>query len=268
MLVPILMGIVGISIQSIGYVLQKIGIIHYKSLKQFVRDDKFNIWLLGTAIAFLGASLFFLALPLSSISIIQPIIGIGPAVVAIFGFFILKSNLHKYELIGIFLTVLGIFFLSYELNPNVSYLNINEFDFFLISVIIISIIISISNILYRFNFFDLGIEEGIISGVFGGFSSIFGKIGVFYLLESFTIHWALIALLFTQLISFILFQKGLHSGKMEKVVSVFTAMAILLPIAIGILFFGEILNVINILGIFIILIGSVMLAKQYTSLIA
>ncbi|MFV2016565.1 MAG: hypothetical protein ACC656_14135, partial [Candidatus Heimdallarchaeota archaeon] len=168
----------------------------------------------------------------------------------------------------IIFTVTGILLLSYELNTEVSFLNIGEVEFFMISIVVISISITMSNMLCRFNIFDRGIEEGIISGVFGGFSSIFGKIGIFYLFNNFSIHWTLIALIVTQLISFILFQKGLHSGKMVKVVSIFTSMAILLPIIMGLLFFGETLNIINIFGISIILIGSILLTKQYTSLIA
>jgi drug/metabolite transporter (DMT)-like permease len=265
-IIPLLIGIIGISVQSIGFTLQKIGLSKYSTVKQFIHSDKFSLWILGTVFAFLGALTFFLALTYSSLSTIQPIIGIGPAVVTIFGFVILKTKLHKNEAIGIGLTVVGIFFLSFELNPTVSYLNINEVDFLMIAIIIIASFVTVTNILYRLKYYDVGIEEGLISGVFGGFSSIFGKIGIEKLLNQ-EIHWALLVLLFTQIISFLFFQKGLQRGKMEKVVSVFTGMAILLPILIGLLFFGETLNVVNIIGVIIIISGAFLLAKKYSTLI-
>ena len=267
MLIPISMAITGVSIQSVGYVLQKIGLEEYSSIKEFYNTSKFRIWILGFLLAFSGSLLFFLALPLSSISVIQPIIGIGPAIVTVFGYFVLKTNLHRNEIIGICLTIIGIFFISYGLESHVSHLNIDEIRFLYLTITIISIIIIFSSFLYRFQLYDLGVEEGILSGVFGAFSSIFGKIG-FEKLLNFELHWAIFALVITQTISFLLFQKGINEGKMEKVVSIFTSTAILFPILIGIIFFGEVLNIVNIFGILIILLGVILLTKQYSSLIA
>lgn len=266
MLFPIVLGIFGISVQAIGFMLQKSGLTEFVGIKKFIFSEKFKYWLLGTFFAFSGAIMFFLALAMSSISTIQPIIGIGPAVVTIFGFFIFNTKLHRNELLGIVFTVLGIFFLSFDLHPAVSILHANEFDFLMISIAIMALAITISNILYRLNYYDVGIEEGLISGVFGGFSSIFAKLGIPTLLE-FNFHWAIFALIITQGISFVLFQKGLKLGKMAKVVSVFTGMAILLPIVIGLLFFGESINTVNIVGIITIIFGSFLLAKKYSSLI-
>lgn len=263
---PIILAIIGVSTQSLGYVLQKVGIVEFNNFKQFLSNKKFYIWLIGTLCTVIGTILFFSALPLSNISTIQPIIGIGPAIVAILSYFIFKSNLHKNEKIGIGFTVFGIIFLSIDTNALASELVIKEVDFFFISVLIIFIIFLISVVLMKIRLLDIGLEEGIIAGLFGGFSSIYAKIGFFYLFNL-QIHWSLFVLINTQAVSFILLQKGLHSGKVEKVTSVFTGMSILVPLMIGIVFFGEKIGIFTIIGILIIILGSIMLTRVYSDVI-
>ena len=267
MIVPILLAISGVTTQSIGYVLQKIGMTEFKSLKQFTSQKNFPKWLIGTVMTFIGATVFLLTTPLSNISVIQPIVGIGPAIVAIFGYFVLKTHLDKMEAMGIILTIIGIIFLSINLSSKPSTLEIEELEFFYITVILFALIFFLTLVLMQLNMFDLGIEEGIIAGLFGGFSTIYAKLGFGYL-YSLNLHWTLFVLINTQTIAFILFQRALvGKGKVAKVVSVYTGMSILAPVLLGIFFFGESLSSINILGILFILIGSLVLTKQYSELI-
>ena len=61
-------------------------------------------------------------------------------------------------------------------------------------------------------------------------------------------------------------QKALRHGRMDKIKTIFTNINIILPVAFGILFLNEMVNIVNALGILLIFIGVILLAKNYTEI--
>src|SRR3990172_3998165 len=86
--IPVLLGLLGVLVLQIGIVIQKSGVhtfysVNYPILSKagfskFIIDRSTVNWVTGTAITFLGAILGYFAISISAISLIQPLIALGP----------------------------------------------------------------------------------------------------------------------------------------------------------------------------------------------
>ena len=113
---------------------------------------------------------------------------------------------------------------------------------------------------------DAGLMEGIIAGVTAGMASIYAKIGLNYFLNVHILHWTLLAFIIMQATAFYALQKALHHGRMDKIITIFTSISILLPVGFGVMFLAEMINVLNIFGMILILTGVILLAKNYSEI--
>ena len=268
----IIIALIGITLLQFGYVFQKLGVHTFGNIKNLtesillIKNKYFQRWLLGTLLTTLGTIIFFIALAFGSLSVLQPLQGIGPAILIVINYLFVKNViLHKVELFGILLSCIGIIIISFHTSSTESIL-FNESYLIFNSTFILIVCSIIGFLLEKLNKFDLGLFEGFMAGIFAGFSSIFAKIGLSFLLK-FQFHWTIVFLLISQIVAFVLLQKGLHFGKVEKVVTLFTTFGIIIPVLFGIFIFGEILDVYIILGVATILLSAYLLAKNYGQLL-
>ena len=262
----VLLAIIGVVIMSFGYLFQKIGLKEFQGIRSFYKNKYGFIWMTGTFLTFGGSLLFFIALGFGDITIIQPITGLSPAIVTVLGVVVFNTVLHRNEVLGIILSVVGIIFVSYRVTGQVQSLFISEL---ILNYFSIGASISILLLVLALNWLpssDTGLIEGILAGITTGLSSIYAKIGLNYLIDSGIFHWSILAFIVLQTAAFISLQRALSHGRMDKIVTIFTSISILLPVGFGIIFLAEMINFLNILGMIMILIGVILLAKNYSEI--
>ncbi len=251
---------------SFGYLFQKIGLKESLYLKFIFKTRYGMIWSLGTTFTFFGSLLFFIALAYGDLTVIQPITGLSPAIVTILGLLVFKTTLHKNEIYGIIISILGIFFISYKGNPaGPQYILSDEVLFYfsiITSVILIVLVFSLTYI----HSLDAGLIEGVLAGLTAGFASIYAKIGLNILINQHFIHWTLLGFFLMQSAAFVSLQKALRHGRMDKIITIFTNISIIIPVGFGIIFLNEMVNVVNIFGMLLILGGVILLAKNYSKM--
>ena len=266
MIFSILIAIAGVTIMSFGYLFQKIGLKDFTTLKAMYKNKNGLIWLVGTALTFLGSFLFFFALGFGDLTIIQPITGLSPAIVTILSLVVFGTTLHKNELIGIATSIIGIVFVSYRTTSaeTIFYLSPIVLDYFSVitSMILLLLIIALNYV----HSLDAGLIEGVLAGLTAGMASIYVKIGLNYFLDQHIVHWTLLGFILMQSAAFISLQRALRHGRMDKIITIFTNINIILPVGFGILFLNEMVNVPNIIGMLLILLSVILLAKNYSEI--
>lgn len=266
MIFDILVAVTGVTIMSFGYLFQKIGLSTETINLAMLKTKHGLIWLMGTGMTFLGSLLFFVALGSGDLTVIQPITGLSPAIVTVLTVVVFKTSIHKNELYGIGASVLGIIFISYRTGSiqttfSLSAEVLNNFSI-VTSIILIILVISLNYI----HSLDTGLLEGVLAGLTAGLASIYVKIGLNFFLNQHILHWTLLGFLFMQTAAFISLQRALRHGRMDKIVTIFTNINIFLPVGFGLLLLDEMVNPINVIGMVLILIGVVLLAKNYSEI--
>ncbi|MFW9930209.1 MAG: DMT family transporter [Candidatus Thorarchaeota archaeon] len=267
MSLPILLiALTGIISLQLGYTIQKLGVhtIFEKATTSRRNNKHFWYWLLGTVITFIASGFVFYALSEGEISIIQPLTGIGPIILALIVTYYLDEDLRVIEWIAICISTLGVIILSYvsATSPSRQEIVINELDLFLLtSFIMVTVLIS-AFILIKKKFIKVGIVEGLSAGLIGGLPSLFAKLAIPHLFQFDFFHWSIIMLVLAQFITFILLQHGFHISKAALVASLFTATSILLPVGLAQIFFNESLSILQIIGISLIIVGGVLMSRK------
>ena len=262
--IPILVAVIGVTIISFGYLFQKIGLKEFTGFATFYKNRYGIIWMGGTGLTFLGSLLFFISLGYGDITVIQPITGLSPAIVTILGVIVFRTSVHRNEVIGIICSIAGIFFVSFrsmgqDLSPLLSESFLANFTYIASFGIIILVIV--------LNFIptlDTGLVEGILGGITASLASIYAKVGLTIFITTNTLHWTLLAFMIMQTTAFISLQKALKHGRMDKIITIFTNVSILIPVGFGILFLAEMINPVNVFGMLLILGGVILLAKNYS----
>lgn len=263
-----LVALISVILLQFGFIFQKSGLIELKtfdirtSKRALLFTKAFTIWVIGSLLTIIGALAFFYALTLGNLSQLQPLQGLGPLIIGLLSYFILKDKLLSYEWVGIFLSVIGLLFLTALSQTSINQATIDEALILIISVIILFMAYAFGFFIKKLNILGIGIFEGFMAGILAGFASVFAKIGLPSLIDSFNIHWAIFALIFSQITAFVLLQKGFSLGNVAKVASIFTITSILNPVFFGIVFFSEPFNIELGIGIVLILLGGILLSGK------
>ena len=215
-----------------------------------------------------SATIIFIAISIGQISIIQPLTGFGPVITAILVTFYFKEKLLPLEWFAILISSFGVILLSIaSISVGNSERLLNENDFLIISLFLISIILIFGWFLKKTNYLKPGFIEGIVSGLVGGFPSLFAKLAISNVLSGNIFHWSVIALLGTQAVAFLFLQKGLHlTENIAIVVNLFTATSILLPVVLAIVFYNEKITLLQLIGIILLIIADMFLGTRIAEL--
>jgi drug/metabolite transporter (DMT)-like permease len=227
--------------------------LHFKFLTKYIGH-----WIIGTILTFFGAFLGFFAISVSAVSIIQPLIGLGPIILAILLTLVFKEKISKKLWLAIIVSAVGVIFLAFSSVPVYQYLTFEFYEqqLLFISVIMVGIVVLFGYILHFVQNIQLGVPEGIIGGLLGGLPSLYAKVAVPKFTEL-SLHWSIVALIGTQFLAFLFLQRGIHKGKLTIVSSVFMTFSIIVPIAVAFLWLAEQITWIQIIGIILILTGAI-----------
>ncbi len=259
--------IIGISIGIIAYTLlylgkgfQKYAIERFKDQgKVKVKNKNTGIWIFGTILTSVYMFIQWAALFFAPINLIAPIEALGLIVLAFFSYFILKEGISKLQIIGIALIIVGTVLIT-SFNINASEIEFNDFriDLFLIYSLTIMIIELIAILISKLNEFEiLGLILSITAGTFMAFQTVTKRITV--------IPNATLSLIFT-FITFLLAiltllstQYAFKKAKANIVVPYSTSVSIIIAVLISSISLNEIIVVLQIVGVFIIVLGIIIL---------
>jgi uncharacterized membrane protein len=276
-LVPVIMAVVGVVLLQIGLVLQKSRLHFIFSFRAFLEEKftinkfflnrDFYIWFLGTAITIIAAIIGFYAISISAVSLIQPINGFGPIILAVMVSIVYKEKIRIKLWIAIVISCLGVILLAITaLNYRLPVTSLSDESLLISTLVLLSILSLFGYLLYSLQLIRIGIFEGIIGGLFGGLPSIYAKIALPQLTDFLNIfHWSIFALIITQLLAFIFLQKGIHKGNFPVVSTIFMSFSISFPLFLAFLLFSETLTMSQIAGIILIFLGACMLCLDELS---
>ncbi|OLS21519.1 MAG: hypothetical protein HeimC3_35030 [Candidatus Heimdallarchaeota archaeon LC_3] len=265
---PILLAFLGIIMLQIGLIIQKKSLQNSFSLesisnkenliKNWLLQKSITHWIFGTILTFIGAFLGFYAISISSVSIIQPLIGIGPIILALILTVVFREKIGRKLWLAITLSAIGVLFIVFYSVPGNNNITLDYYEqqLIFISIIIAVLVIFIGYILYSVQNIQLGVTEAIIGGLLGGLPSLYAKIAVPKINEL-HLHWTIVALIITQFLAFVFLQRGIQKGSLTIVSSVFMAFSIVVPVFIAFLWLAEQISLIHIIGTVLILSSAI-----------
>ncbi len=274
----ILLAVLATSLMNFGMALQKRGASKLPKIgsekgvvKAFFTS---RVWLAGTGALLGGWGLFFVSTKFAPISIIQPTLGVGLAVLAVFSVFYLKEKIKALEWIAVFGMIVGMVLLGVSTAGEEKVRGITPEWFRLI--LITAAILAISLISYllgrRGKLGALRVDSllGMVSGLFVGLGALFikamflcaeaGKPLLAYLI-------CLPVLIFSYLVGIGVMQSGFQHGKALIVVSLEAVLNKVVAIIGGIIALGEALpqeramSAIRIVAFSVILLGTALLSR-------
>jgi drug/metabolite transporter (DMT)-like permease len=224
-------------------------------------------WLSAVVMECVGVALYMLALIRLPVSIVEPIITAGIALVAYLAIKKLGEKPNRLDFIAMGTIVVGVIFLAVSLTGGVHKHNTYMPKFLwpaVIAVVILAIAIPLGLSLFRRNSLAAGL--GCAGGLVFGLSAVFSRLlmgdsgNLWYI-------W-LLACAVTYPLGFVLFQSGLQRGRAVVIAPIYNAMMLGVPILIGTLAMDEhlpandALAVLRIISFVLIVCGSIVLARS------
>ncbi|MFX0072861.1 MAG: DMT family transporter [Candidatus Hermodarchaeota archaeon] len=259
----------GLFIGIIAYILLYLGKgIEKYAVEKFKRDkkDKVNlksknsgIWIIGSILTIIYFFIQWAALLFAPINLIAPLEGIGLIVLVVFSFYILKEEISKLELFGILIIIIGTTFVAL-FNPNKGIINTSDFKIEIFVIITISLIVLELVLLIISKFKDYkgtGLIGGFTAGTFLALSTVTKRItaipnsSIIIVFTILTLIFGIMAKAFSQL--------AYAKGKANIVIPCFTSTSIIIAILIGILSLNEKIELMQIIGIVLIVGGIILL---------
>jgi len=257
-LIGLLIGIVGYALLYLGKGIQKYAIEGLK-IKKVTRGKNYRIWIIGTILTSVYFVIEWVALLFAPIRLIAPLGGVGLLVMLPFAYYILHEEIYKMQIIGVSLIVLGTFIVTF-FNPNVRELTMEGFNIslFLIFALIIIIIEMIAIFISRLkNYLGAGLIIGITAGTFNALQTVSKRITaisdplITIIFTVVTLLMAILTLLFTQF--------AFTKAKANIVMSCDISANISFAVLIGFLALNERIEIVQIFGMGVIIIGIIMI---------
>ncbi|MDP8255170.1 MAG: hypothetical protein P9M14_05430 [Candidatus Alcyoniella australis] len=235
-----------------------------------------KVWISGLGAMALGSIVFVYTTSIGDISVIQPLTNINGIVAVLIGVFLLKERVQSIELVGVMLLVGGALVVGFSSEASTAG-QANE------SMLLMLTAVTVVLLVLGFVVFGLGSRLGggswsalimaFIAGVGFGCANLFVKVltestkeggeamqlngaVLVDLLTSYHIY----ALLVVVIIGSVAFQLGCSHGRIAVIQPTTTVFSNIMPVAGGWLVFGELMNPGKIVGIVIIVIGTLLLA--------
>lgn len=274
----ILLAVLSTSIMNFGLALQKRGASSLPKIgkqKGVVKAFFTNrVWLAGTGGLLGGWGLFFVSTKFAPISIVQPTLGVGLAVLALFSVFYLKERIKPLEWVAVVGMIAGMVLLGVSTAGEEKASGITP-DWYRL-IIVTAVILGLSFVSYvlgkKGKLGGLRVDSllGIVSGLFVGLGAVFLK-AMFLSSEAGKSLIAFLVCLPVLIISYVLgvgiMQSGFQHGKALIVVSLQAVLNKVVAIIGGIVALGEALpgqtsmSVMRIVAFVLILFATALLSR-------
>ncbi len=240
--------------------------ISWTVIKAFITD---RLWLAAMAVDGLGTALFMVALIFLPVSIVEPIITAGIALLAYLAIKNLGEKPRRTDSLAIAITVLGVIFLSISLAEGLS----GEKTFHPLELWVITGAVALSAIavplaLQLSGRGNIAAGLGISGGLIIGMAAVFSRL----LMGDFEGQWYfwLPACALAYPLGFAIFQAGLQRGRAVVVAPIYNALVVCVPIVMGTIALNEhlpdspVLSTMRIAAFVLILFGTIVLSRRTT----
>ncbi len=227
-------------------------------------------WLAAMAVDALGTALFMVALIFAPVSIVEPILTAGIALVAYLAIKKLGERPSRSDFVAIGMTVLGVIFLAISLAEGLP--QSKEYDSFLLAVVTVALGITAAVIplsLQRAEKGDIAAGLGISGGLIIGIAGVYSRL----LMGNFGGRWYLWlpACVVAYPLGFGVFQAALQRGKAVVAAPLYNGLVVCVPIIMGSVALNEglprnpALGVLRIAAFSLIVLGAVFLSSRPTT---
>lgn len=258
--------VVGFTIGIIAYVMLYLGkgiqkyAIEGLKVDKSIKSKHSGIWIFGLVLTTSYMLIQWLALLFAPINIIAPLGGIGLITLLLFSYFVLKEDILKIQILGVVLIIVGTVIVPL-FNPNTREIQLEDFNFPLLLVIFLTIVlIDVIAILIckAKDYIAAGLILGVSAGIFNAFQTVSKRITALpdpFITLIFTLNtllMSLLALLFTQF--------AFTKAKANIAVPCYTSASISLAVIVGMITLSEKIELIQVFGILIIIIGVIFMS--------
>ncbi len=189
-------------------------------------------WLSAMALDALGTGLFMVALIFAPVSIVEPILTAGIALLAYLAIKRLGERLSRSDALAIGMTVVGVIFLAVSLAEGLP--QTKQYDGFLLAVVTLAIAaaaIAIPLVLQQAPWGELAAGLGISGGLIIGLAGVYSRL----LMGNFGGRWYLWLpmCVASYPAGFAVFQAGLQRGKAVVVAPLYNGLVVCVPIVMG-----------------------------------
>lgn len=254
----ILIGIVAYVLLYVGKGIQKYSIEGFKTDKD-QKSKNSGIWIFGTILTALFMFVQWIPLTIFDIpaNLITPLEGIGLITLLIFSYKVLKEPISKIELLGAFFVIVGTVIINlYASEPDPITLGDFNSDTFWISMAIIIGIEFVLILISKMNDYKLaGVVIGFTAGTFMAYQTLAKRVTDINELDIVFTFVVFAMAILTLAVTQIAFTKA----KASQVVPSFTSASIILTAILGFLTISETIQAMQIVGIFIIVAGVIVL---------
>ncbi|MFX0102210.1 MAG: DMT family transporter [Candidatus Hodarchaeota archaeon] len=251
-------GLIAYIVLYLGKGIQKYAIEGLK-VDKTIKSKNSGIWIVGLVLTTTYMLVQWVALLYAPINIIAPLGALGLIVLLIFSHRVLKESITKMEIIGVVLILIGLVVITLF---NVNFEDITRDDFDLITFTWVTLTILGVEFLLIFisrfkKFKEIGIILGFSAGTLNAFQTVAKRVtSINDSTLNFIFIWLSLGLaLFTLLMT----QYAFAKGKANRVIPCYTAAEIILATFIGVIALSEIIVPAQIIGICIVIAGSVLL---------
>jgi drug/metabolite transporter (DMT)-like permease len=224
-------------------------------------------WLAAMAMDAVGTALFMVALIFAPVSIVEPIITAGIALLAYLAIKNLGEKPGWADFCAIGMTALGVIFLAVSLAEGVpkekSY---HPLELWVVVVAAVVLAIALPLSMYLFGRGNIAAGLGVSGGLIIGTAAVFSRL----LMGNFGGQWYiwLAVCAVTYPLGFALFQAGLQRGRAVVVAPVYNALVVSVPIAVGTVALNEslpeseLLTALRVAAFVLIVVGTIVLSRR------
>ena len=254
MLIGILLAVVSAVSFNSGFVMEKRALhqlpeIHARrSAHMLVTLASSPLWLSGFALSLFGLACQVLALSKAPLSVVQPIIAAGIAVLLLLSHFVLREHLGRLEWIGVATVGVAIALIGLSLDTRSDGIGTGASFFRVVVVSVPTLVLGALTFVaagrrQRVSAPLYGLASGLMYGVAGvatkAVSVVVETDGVVRAIPSVLASPDLYLLLGFAAAGLLMFQTGLQRGRASVVVPVSNVVSAAYPIAVGMVLFGE-----------------------------
>ncbi len=181
--IAILLSILGTTCMDSGLVLWKKAAVNLPKIQLGFNPQTLwafltsRLWMLGFGIVITGWSLYLIAVANAPISIIQPALGFGLVILALFSVFYLKEQVKPREWVAVAMMILGIALLGLSTDPSEAEQVALQGYLLLMVSIVVGLIILLFILLQKYLVPNMNLEVvlGIATGLVMGLAALYTK---------------------------------------------------------------------------------------------
>ncbi|UCD86054.1 MAG: hypothetical protein JSU92_07635 [Deltaproteobacteria bacterium] len=276
--IAILLSIIGTTCMNSGLVLWKKAAVNLPKVQLGFNPQTLlafltsGTWMLGFGIVIIGWILYLIAVANAPISIIQPAIGFGLVILALFSVFYLKEDVKLREWVAVAMMILGIALLGLSADPSeAEHVTLHGYLLLIVSIAVsLTILLFILLQKYFIQNMNLEVVLGIATGLVMGLAALYTK-ALFNCLDGgdslLAFAFFLPLVIASNFLGITIMQSGFQRGKALIVVSLSAVINKIVAIIGGMVSMGEhlpedpLLATGRILAFVFILFGTGLLAR-------